>query len=254
MKKLFAIMLCALLAVCAVVPSFAATEISSTTMTDPFVEADVVTINFVDCVDDQPQLFNNKDHWAEKNQPNYEVPGFNADDRGFITLWGGTNAEKNIAVWAELPTFQVKFDAPAAGDYSFAFTMGGTQKGSYYVPVRVDDGDWYNVAFSTSGWNTPNTYYGMDNIHLEAGEHVFHFSYPAGCMDTQYYWSMSYTYTADEASEDTSAEDTSADAGEDTTASQGGEQTAPATFDVAVIALAVAGASAAVAVVSKKRR
>ena len=148
-----------------------------------------------------------------------------------------------------------KFEAPVAGDYSFAFTVGGTQKGSYYVPVRVDDGEWYNITFSSSAYNNPNTYYGMDNIHLEAGEHVFHFSKPYDCPDTQYYWSMSYTYTADEASEDTSADDTTTAAPtEDTTASQGGEQTAPATFDAAVIALAVAGASAAVAVVSKKRR
>ena len=254
MKKLFAIMLCALLAVCAVVPSFAATQINSTAMTDPFVEADVVTINFVDCVDDQPQLFNNKDHWAETTQPDYSKAGFMPDDRGFVTLWGGNNAIPFEQIWGDLPTFQVKFEAPVDGYYSFAFTMGGAQKGEGYVPARVDDGEWYHIAFSTSGWNTPNTYYGMDNIHLEAGEHVFHFSKAVGEKETQYYWSMSYTYTADEASEDTSADDTSADAGEDTTASQGGEQTAPATFDVAVIALAVAGASAAVAVVSKKRR
>ena len=254
MKKLFAIMLCALLAVCAVVPSFAATEISSTAMTDPFVEADVITINFIDCLDDQPVLYNNAEYWPSHNGPDYSKAGFYADDRGWITLWGGNNQHPAAEVWADLPTFQVKFEAPVAGDYSFAFTMGGSQKGSYYVPVRVDDGEWYNIVFSTSAYNNPNTYYGMDNIHLEAGEHVFHFSKPYDCPDTQYYWSMSYTYTADEASEDTSADDTSADAGEDTTASQGGEQTAPATFDAAIVALAVAGASAAVAVVSKKRR
>ena len=251
MKKLFAIMLCALLAVCAVVPSFAATQISSTTMTDPFVEADVITCNFEDYMDDQPQLFNNTEYWAEHNGPDYSQAGFFPDSagRGWITLWGGSNAEKADAIWADLPTFQVKFEAPVAGDYSFAFTMSGTQKGSYYVPVRIDDGEWYHIVFASAGATTPNTYYGMDNIHLEAGEHVFHFSKAVGCMDTQYYYGFQYTYTADEASEDTSA-----DAGEDTTASQGGEQTAPATFDVAVIALAVAGASAAVAVVSKKRR
>ena len=194
MKKLFAIMLCALLAVCAVVPSFAATEISSTAMTDPFVEADVITINFVDCIDDQPVLYNNAEYWPGHNGPDYSKAGFMFDSRGFITLWGGNTQENADKIWADLPTYQVKFEAPVAGNYSFAFTMGGTQKGDHYVPICVDGGRWYHVAYSSSAYNNPNTYYGMDDIYLEAGEHVFHFSKAVGTMETEYYWSMSYTY------------------------------------------------------------
>ena len=259
MKKLFAIMLCALLAVCAVVPSFAATQINSTEMSDAFVEADVVTIYFNQCLD-QPELFNNKDYWAEHNGPKWDEAGFSPDDRGWITLWGGTKEKPADELWAD-KTFQVKFTAPATGLYSFAFMMdsGGNPDGTAYIPVRVDDGEEYQIVFVGAYKGKATTYYGMDEIHLEAGEHIFHVGKFVGTDKTQYYYGIQYTYVADDVAEDTSApaadDTTTAAPSQDTTASsQGGEQTAPATFDAAVIALAVAGASAAVAVVSKKRR
>ena len=254
MKKLFAIMLCALLAVCAVVPSFAATQISSTEMSDAFVEAEIVTVNFVDHLD-QPELFNNKDYWAENNGPKWDTAGFQPAET-YLTLWGGTNEKPKAELWAD-KTFQVKFTAPASGLYSFAFMMdsGGNPDGTAYVPVRIDDGEEYQIVFIGAYKAKATTYYGMDEIYLEAGEHVFHVGIHQGTDKTQYYYGFQYTYTADEAGEDTSADDTTTAAPtEDTSATQGGEQTAPATFDAAVIALAVAGASAAVAVVSKKRR
>ena len=168
-----------------------ATEISATTPSAPFVDAETVTLNFVDYVDEQPWLYNNMRFWAVKGNPNWSVAGYNSDGRGFITLWG------QDAVQVNRPTYQVKFEAPENGFYSFAFTVGGTLKdvGSY-IPVRVDDGDWYHIMYSTSAYNNPNTYYGMDNIYLEAGEHVFGFSKAVGTAETQYYWGFQYTYEA----------------------------------------------------------
>ena len=170
--------------------------ISSTKPSAAFFGAKVTTINFIDCIDDQPELFNNTGRTNSSGafSPDYSKAGFAADSRGFITLWGGNNQDNADRIWADLPTYQVKFVAPVAGNYSFAFTMGGSQKGDHYVPICVDGGKWYHVAYSTSAYNNPNTYYGMDNIYLEAGEHVFHFSKAVGTMETQYYWSMSYTY------------------------------------------------------------
>ena len=255
MKKLFAIMLCALLAVCAVVPSFAATEISSKEMTDPFVEAEIFELKVGDFVNDQPQLFNNTDYWAENGGPDYSKPGFAGGDP-YITFWG---CEKSMENWDGM-SYQMTFNAPVDGYYSFAFLMdcGGGQDGTAYVPCWVDDGEEYHVMFDGAWKNASSAYYGMDEIYLEAGDHVFHFSRARGTDKTQYYYGVQYTYVADEAGEDTTAapsEDTTAAPSEDTTAAPTtGGTTAPATFDVAVIALAVAGASAAVAVVSKKRR
>ncbi|MBQ8747853.1 MAG: hypothetical protein IJZ08_08320, partial [Clostridia bacterium] len=180
-----------------------ATEISATTPTAPFVDAEAITLNFVDYIDEQPWLYDNTKYWSVRNGPNYGKVGYYPDSRGWITLWGGTNAAQVNALWANRPTYQVKFEAPIDGLYSFAFIVGGTQNGSAYIPVRVDDGDWYHVAFVSAGATTPKTYYGMDNIFLEAGEHVFSFSKVIGNTDTLYYHGFKYTYAEHTHTEET---------------------------------------------------
>ena len=264
MKKLFAIMLCALLAVCAVVPSFAANTLTEQEMTDPFVEAEITTVYFKDHLDNQPELYDNRQFWADNGKPNYNEAGFYTTDAvDYITFWGSNGFDGKEDLWGE-KTFQVKFNAPADGYYSFAFLLCSGGGAGSVVPVRIDDGDTYEVIINgrwtpdANGQPAAVSYYGMDEIYLTAGEHIFHTGKAQNTDETQYYFGFQYTYTADEASEDTSAptadDTTTAAPTEDTSATQGGEQTAPATFDAAVIALAVAGASAAVAVVSKKRR
>ncbi len=261
MKKLFAIMLCALLAVCAVVPSFAANTLTPGEPTDPFVEADITTVNFVDHLEGQPELFDNRQYWAEKGAPNYNEAGYQAaGDTNYITFWGSNGFDGQEDLWGE-KTFQVKFNAPVAGYYSFAVLLCSGGGAGATCDVRVDDGDTYQVVINgqwtpdAEGKPAPVTYYGMDELYLEAGEHVFHIAKAKGTDKTQYYFGFQYTYTTD--GEDAGADDNDAPAADDTSAtpSTPAKPSSPDTFDASLIAVAVAGASAAVAaVVSKKRR
>ncbi len=196
MKRFISIMLCALLAVCAVVPSFAANTLTAGAMSDAFVGARFITCNFPDYIDDQPQLFNNNPGWADRGGPDDTQPGFSYNET-CLNFWGSDD------VW-QGATYQVKFDAPVDGYYSFAFLMdSGNYEGvdACYVPVRVDDGEEYRVEVVAPWQGEPTAYYGMDNIYLTKGEHIFHTGkrvVTAGDgKAAQYYYGFQYTWVGE---------------------------------------------------------
>ncbi len=220
MKKIFAILLCALLTVCAVVPAFAA-QLTEREPTDPFVEAEITKVKFSDYTDVQPDLFDNTEYWAEHNGPDWGKAGFSgAKGADYLTFWGSNGFNGTDDLWGE-KTYQVPFTAPVDGTYSFAVDICSGGDAGGIVPVRVDDGETYELVINGrytvdgDGKTAPVTYYGMDEIYLEAGEHVFHIAkmLPKAEDKTQYYFGFQYTYIADE---DAAGDDSSDDAGEPT--------------------------------------
>ncbi len=203
MKKFLSLMLCAVMVVCAILPCFAADkQLTTSGDSSPFSKGwGVVTKNFGDYAD-QPELFNNAEYWATHGGPDYSKPGFSGAGSSYITLWGGNEQYPVEEVWAGAPTFQVPFEVPADGEYSFAFLLcssGAANTAGKKVSVHIDDGEIYQLVLdgvyaSSGGKPIPASYYGMNNIYLTAGEHVFHFTKPLDVItDTQYYFGFKYT-------------------------------------------------------------
>lgn len=268
MKKLFAIALSVLMIVCAIVPALAATHTTKDGLTieslvpnaelpEEFVEAgELVPLDYTD---DNANLVAGTDYHTY------------AEDH----LYGPA-----VSVVPGVK-YAMTFTVEEAGTYEFCvahYVRGDDVKAGYphASSVQIDDGELYSVneddldALTLSAVN----YYTGLSVELTAGEHTFYlvgdqsnginvyfqnvYYYQVGAEDdTDDTTADAGEDTSADAGEDTSAdagEDTSADAGEDTSADAGNDDVAPETFDAAIIALAVAGASAAVAVVSKKRR
>ena len=147
--------------------------------------------------------------------------------------------------------YPVEFDVDEDGKYAFCFSMAHyTTAGTMTVKIYNEAGSLvYEETVAQADPATTIFYYTLaEELELAADEiYTATFSgSAAGASGNPIVCDFYYALT--ELNEDAGS------SAEDTTAAQGGEQTSPATFDAAIIALAVAGASAAVAVVSKKRR
>ncbi len=251
MKKLLAIALCALMVVCAALPAMAAphttkdgAEIESLVpnaeLPDEFIEAGELAA--LDYLDQNASLTLETDYWTRPEGHSYGGAG--------ISVAPGVK-------------YAMTFEIEEAGTYEFCvshFVRRDDQPAGYphASSVQIDDGPLYSVNEDDADAITLGAinYYTGLTVELEAGEHTFYFvgDYSNGINA---YFGYVYFYNVDGESAadngDDAADDTDAPAADDNDAPS--TPTAPATFDASLIALAVAGVSAAAAaVVSKKRR
>ncbi len=268
MKKLLALALTALMMVCAIVPAFAD---DATPAFDALPEdlAGAEAINFVSTIE-APEAF----AWGGEtscfpwNSSDFTAGG-QFEPLGANTIW----------LYNDQNTFTIEFMPVEDGAYSFVLylanktTQGNgkdplpsTVAGGYTVTVADEDGTavgTYTVTEVQPAELGSRLYYRFaDGVELKADVNytaTFALAQKTDSCLVDFYFGIP---GADDAADDTdapAADDTDAPAADDTDApaapSTPSTPSAPATFDVALIAVAVAGASAAAAaVVSKKRR
>ncbi|MBQ8747959.1 MAG: hypothetical protein IJZ08_08870 [Clostridia bacterium] len=168
---------------------------------------------------------------------------------GDFAKWGVENMQ-GILPFANC-NYPVDFEVGDDGKYTAAISMTchtGVAAGAI-VKICDEDGNVLCEETITHTSTTPGEilYYTL-GTELDLAADSYYTAYFSSSTEKANAIVCEFYYALTELNEDAGS------SAEDTTASQGGEQTSPATFDAAIIALAVAGASAAVAVVSKKRR
>ncbi len=268
MKKLLAIALCALMMVCAVVPAFA-DEATPATEALPEDLAGAEVINFAGSLED-PNSF----AWGGETgcfpwNSNDFTAGGQFEPLGANTIW----------LYDETKTFTIEFMPYEDGAYSFVLYLANkTTQGNGKDPLPSTVAGGYSITVADEDGTTVGTYTVTEVQPAELGSRLY-YSFADGVelkADVNYTATFKLTAKTDSClvdfyfgipgaddgagdAEDTdapAADDTDAPAADDTDApAADNTPDAPATFDVALIAVAVAGASAAAAaVVSKKRR
>ncbi len=171
--------------------------------------------------------------------------------KGDFAKWGIENMQ-GIMPFAGCE-YPVEFEVGDDGKYAFNISLVNYQTAGA-VTVKFYDEDGNKIAEETvmpTDMAVGKMYYCTLATTLDLAADSWYTATFSGAKDKGANGNTivcEFYYALTELNEDAGS------SAEDTTASQGGEQTSPATFDAAIIALAVAGASAAVAVVSKKRR
>ena len=188
MKKLLALVLCLSMVFSAILPVFAADEtedyiMSLTDNNTAFTIGNpATTVYLMDYLDNQTGLTN----FTGKTASNLKAGYSWAQGGMYLTFYGYD------ALWANV-SYQAPFTIAEDGYYSFAF-LGDGGNGTNavsYIPVSIDDGPTYKVEMTNyAGYG--RSYYGMEHVWLEAGQHVFHVKRNTGSNNTQYYYGFKY--------------------------------------------------------------
>ena len=188
MKKLLALALCLSMVFSAILPAFAADEseeyiMSLTGDNTAFIIGNPETIVYLtESASNQTGLTD-----FSNTTPNNRKAGYAWSSSAQYMTFYGTDA-----LWENV-SYQAPFTVEEDGYYSFAFLGdGGNATGvTSYIPVYIDDGPTYKVEMTT--WaSSARSYYGMNHIWLEAGQHVFHVKRNTGSNYTQYYYGFKF--------------------------------------------------------------